>query len=229
MTEEEQSGNSGFQWQPAPTDSTGVIDDLDCKVYGYSNVSPTDVLDLHCKAVLGIKKGVVQLPKYKTLKLGLQIQGTDLYLTMLYSREMLWVPGDGFKAGPAPTPGADSQEKDNIDVDSDGSTNCGSGTESKSGPSRGAPTPRKRASASSRSGGQASKGNDDERCKGKQSKGKDDGQSKGKSRAPDMATEKTYTTDHWLRFSGQTPLTVRTYFDESLAAKAKETTFEKSP
>ncbi len=119
FTEQEQYGKRSFNWKPAPVNPAEVIEDLDLKVYCYSEVSPTDVLDLHCKAVLGIEKGIVHLPKYKTLKLGMQIQGTNLYLTMLYSRDLLWVPGDCFTAGPAPRPADNAGE----DVDSDGLTN----------------------------------------------------------------------------------------------------------
>jgi hypothetical protein len=220
-TEDAQSGNR--QWHPAPTDSSTLDEDLDCKVYGYSNVSPTDVLDLHCKAVLGIEKGVVPLPKYKTLKLGCQIQGTNLYLTMLYSRDLLWVPGDGFKAGPPSGGGAETVDKD---TDSDGETKCAAGTESKSEPSRSAPTPRKRAPPSTRSAAHAAKGRDAMESKGKEKKSQD---GKGKAPSRPMAGEHTYTTDHWLNFSGQAPLTISTSFDASLAAKAKETAFDRSP
>ncbi len=54
-------------------------------MYCYEDITPTDLLDLHCKAVLGIEKGIVDLPKFKTLKLGLQIDRTDLYCTVLSS------------------------------------------------------------------------------------------------------------------------------------------------
>ncbi len=76
----------------APKKYESVIEDLDCKLYMYENVTPANVLDLHCKAVLGIENGTVVLQKFKTLKMGLQIDGTDLYCTMLYSHGCMWVP-----------------------------------------------------------------------------------------------------------------------------------------
>jgi hypothetical protein len=47
-------------------------------MYGYEDVTPSYMLDLHCKALIGIQSGVVALPQFKTLKLALQLEGTDL-------------------------------------------------------------------------------------------------------------------------------------------------------
>jgi hypothetical protein len=108
----------------------GWIEDLDNKMYGYEDVTPGDVLDLHCKALIGIESGVVALPKFKTLKIGLQIEGTDLYCTMMYSRGALWVPGEGF-----------AEALENEGQGTAGSKDCDAkdtGTSSKP-----APTPRK--------------------------------------------------------------------------------------
>ncbi len=199
---ETKDGKKAFKGQSSPVESSGVLDDLDCRVYGYSDVSPTDLLDLHCKAVLGIEKGVVPLPKYKTLKLGCQLQGTDLYLTMLYSRDALWVPGDGFTHGSAIFSEKTSDPEETV----------GSGDKS-------APTPRKRTAASTSTSSKGASSKPGTASKGKQAERDPDADKAGK----------TYTTDHWLRFSGSTPLAVRTTFDPTLAAKGKETRFDNPP
>ena len=125
----------------APEEYESVIEDLDCKLYMYENVTPANLLDLHCKAVLGIQNGTVVLPKFKTLKMGLEIDGTDLYCTMLYSRGCMWVPGEGF---------AESL------LTEDASTAMKSDSAASSSGSKAAPTPRKKKPVSKSSGQAAS-------------------------------------------------------------------------